>query len=296
MFPNSSMPTLVETYRRSLKMPEAEEIADLLFYRPLAFLFVQAVRFTPLTPNQVTFLSLAAGLAAAWNFSSGLAAGMAVGAAWYAASNILDCADGQLARLKNSGTPLGRLIDGIADYISSIAIFLAIGHALTARGESDWFLVVAAGLSSALHAILFDHYQGEYISTVRGEANFLHREIAKHTAEGTAENGVSGTAVGLYLRYLHFQKRLGRRHHPRQDDPAIYRRHHRVLIRLWSFLGPTTNRTLLIVSALAGDFTWYLKGVTLILNPVLILLVIAEQVVASKMRPAINSADGRGEG
>ena len=94
---------LVDDYRRSLKLPEAEELLDLAFYRPLAYAFVRAVYRTPITPNQVTLLSLAGGLAAAWCFTAGVGPALAWGALWYALANILDCADGQLARLQGSG-------------------------------------------------------------------------------------------------------------------------------------------------------------------------------------------------
>ena len=44
-------------------MGEAEEILDLIFYRPLALGFVKLIYRLPVTPNQVTYLSLLAGLA-----------------------------------------------------------------------------------------------------------------------------------------------------------------------------------------------------------------------------------------
>src|SRR5438034_931824 len=98
---------LIEEYKRSLKMPEAEEVFDLLFYRPIAFVFVKAIYRLPITPNQVTGLSLVAGLVSAWYFSAGTTAALAVAAIWYAIANILDCSDGQLARLQESGSQAG---------------------------------------------------------------------------------------------------------------------------------------------------------------------------------------------
>ena len=138
------MQALLDEYRRSLKMPAAEERLDLLFYRPVAFVFVKAIYRLPITPNAVTGLSLIAGLISAWEFSVG---GLVAAAAWYAAANILDCSDGQLARLQKSGTPLGRLVDGIADYISSVAIFLGIGFGL-ARTQPQYCSGVVAGRRS----------------------------------------------------------------------------------------------------------------------------------------------------
>ncbi|MBI3765873.1 MAG: CDP-alcohol phosphatidyltransferase family protein, partial [Ignavibacteriales bacterium] len=121
---------IVEEYKRSLKMPEAEEVFDLLFYRPVAFILVKMIYRLPITPNQVTGFSLVAGLIAALFFSMSTAAAIVMGALWYALANILDCADGQLARLQHSGTLLGRVVDGVIDYISSVAIFLGIGIGL----------------------------------------------------------------------------------------------------------------------------------------------------------------------
>src|SRR5437867_3338838 len=109
---------LVEEYKRSLKMTEAEEIFDLLFYRPVAFVFVKTIYRLPITPNQVTGLSLLAGLISAWYFSAGTHSALAAAAVWYAIANVLDCSDGQLARLQKSGTLLGRVVDGTADYVS----------------------------------------------------------------------------------------------------------------------------------------------------------------------------------
>ena len=251
---------LLEEYRRSLKMPEAEELFDLLFYRPLAFIFVKAVYRSPITPNQVTILSMLAGLASAWFFSLATSAALVWAAVWYVAANILDCSDGQLARLQNSGTLFGRVIDGVADYVASIAIFLGIDIGLAASSHPMWWLVVIAGLSSALHAFFFDHYQNEFISIVRGERSFLEQEIEKFRNELQLEHSAVTTSIlKLYLKYLGFQRRSNTKAEQQQFQPDDYRSKNLLMIRLWSFLGPTTNRTLLIVCALAGRvdaFLW----------------------------------------
>lgn len=244
-------------------MTEAEEIPDLFFYRPLAFVFVKMIYRTPITPNQVTVLSGFFGVVAAWMFSIGNAQTLLWGASLYATANILDCADGQLARLQRSGTLLGRIVDGVADYISSIAIFVGIGVGLAARSESAWLLVVAAGASSALHALFFDHYQNEFISTVRSERNFLEQEIEKFAHE-TARLRTSGhntlrvIVLSLYSRYLQLQHFSNTKKQSVEYDPLAYKSANELMIRMWSVLGPTTNRTLLIICAIAGNIPAYL--------------------------------------
>ena len=51
----------IDEYRSSLKMIEVEELLDLVFYRPLAYLFVKAVYHTNITPNQISLIALIIG-------------------------------------------------------------------------------------------------------------------------------------------------------------------------------------------------------------------------------------------
>ena len=250
--------TLREEYRRSLKMPEAEEIFDLIFYRPAAFLFVKGIYPTEITPNQITTLSLIAALLAAWQFGT---IHLATGAALYALANILDCADGQLARLKKNGTLLGRVFDGAFDYLASIAIFIGIG--ISAAGMNQWWLVGLTGLSSGMHALFFDHYQNEFISIVRSERNFLEREMETFSQEiASSKRGIRRSMLQLYLRYLGIQRKANTGEENPVFDPPVYRRKNSPMIRCWSFLGPTTNRTILIISALFGHIEYYLWTIT----------------------------------
>ena len=254
---------LIEDYRRSLKMPEAEEILDLVFYRPVAFGFVKTIAHLPVTPNLITVLSLFCGLLAGWDFSLATRGTLMWGAFWYTAANILDCSDGQLARLQQSGTLMGRVLDGVVDYITSIAIFVGIGIGLVAGGLNLWWLVIAAGLSSAVHAAFFDYYQGEFISAVRAEQNFVDREVERFQEEirgmkDERRDRLKVFFLNVYLWYLGLQKKASTKRQRVNVDPEVYRAENQTMIRLWSFLGPTTNRTILIVCAAFGMVQEYL--------------------------------------
>ncbi len=249
-------------YRRSLKLPEAEELFDLIFYRPVGYIFVRLIYRTRVTPNQVTALSTLSGLAAAYMFGQGTTGGNVAAGILYCVANVLDCADGQLARLQKSGTLLGRVVDGIGDYVASTAIFLCIGIGLAASGMPDWLLVIAAGLSSALHAMLFDHYQGAFIVAVSDskrspteEQKLYSDEIARLVTGN--RSWLKILMLRLYLRYLKIQQtQLGETYV--RVDPDAYRASHLESVRFWSYLGPTTNRTVLILSALTGHLHLYL--------------------------------------
>ena len=130
---------IVEEYRRSLKMPEAEEPLDLLFYRPLAYPFVKAVYRLPITPNQVTLLSLLAGLCSGWCFSRAPHGALSWAATWYLAANVLDCSDGQLARLQHSGHEVvgAIVVSAVAKY-SSRGFWSSRGRSRRGPAPGPW--------------------------------------------------------------------------------------------------------------------------------------------------------------
>ncbi|MDT8324097.1 MAG: CDP-alcohol phosphatidyltransferase family protein, partial [Bacteroidota bacterium] len=118
---------LLDEYLSSLKMKEVEEFFDLVFYRPLAFLFVKAIYGTSLTPNQITLLSMLCGVLGGVAFGIGGTTALLAAAALLVVYDVLDCSDGQLARLKQNGTRIGRILDGVADYVVATAVYLGMG-------------------------------------------------------------------------------------------------------------------------------------------------------------------------
>src|SRR5438093_6899088 len=101
---------------------------------------------TPITANQVTGLAALAGVAGGAFLWVGEGVGFAVAAALYLA---LDCADGQMARLGRGGGVLGRVVDGLGDYVTAVAVHLGL-IAWMARGGDVPAAVawgVAAGIS-----------------------------------------------------------------------------------------------------------------------------------------------------
>lgn len=264
--------SLLADYKNSLKLAEVEETLDLVFYRPLAFLLVKGIYRLPITPNQVTLLSLIAGLLSAWCFARGTVSGFVAAGLWYAAANTLDCADGMLARLQNSGTPFGRLVDGFVDWIISVAIFFGVAIGLTAMSgdPSMWWVAAAGGFTSAFHAIVFDSQQQLYIAAIRGRQNHLAAELARAHAEldGTGNTPAwfgKRIALRIYLAYMRVQQQSDLSSAPGPAVPAeMYRRYNLTAFRWWTLLGATTNRTGLIVAALFGRpdiFCWLIATV-----------------------------------
>ena len=102
--------------------------------RPIAAVLLHFVKDLRLTPNQWTFIALAVAVGAAavlalWRSWTGLI----VGAVLLEASYVLDCVDGQLARLKGMCTPAGAHLDFLMDelkaflYVAAVTLRLWLG-------------------------------------------------------------------------------------------------------------------------------------------------------------------------
>ena len=79
------------------------------------------------TPNLVTTMSLVLGLVAAWSFSFGNAEGDFTGALLLLGCYVLDNCDGELARLTDSSTSFGQLLDTTVDWLVHAALFIGLG-------------------------------------------------------------------------------------------------------------------------------------------------------------------------
>jgi hypothetical protein len=258
------MKKYVEEYRNSLKYPEAEEVVDLTFFRPIAFILVKCIYRLPITPNQISLLSVAFGLVSAWFFAIGKADYFRIGALLLLGANLLDCMDGQLARLQRSGTFFGRIVDGVADYVTGLAVFIALGIGI--KSDAIWILVVGAGVSSVLHGMAFDYYQGEFLKVRTGQGNITADDVMKyykHNINDQAGRSSRELLGRIYLIYLNMQGKgitLFTAPNYQMDE---FQGNDSRMIRLWSFLGPSTNRSLLIIFCFIGVPLYYLFVVIL---------------------------------
>jgi archaetidylinositol phosphate synthase len=110
---------------------------------------------TPITPNQITTLSLAIGLLAALLYAQGGSA-MHLGAACFVLSFWLDHADGELARMTGRTSSFGHYYDLAAGGAVLVALFIGMGICAgrDTLGASSVGLGIAAGLATALIFVL----------------------------------------------------------------------------------------------------------------------------------------------
>ena len=263
--------SLLKEYRSSLKALEVEEWLDLLFFRPLAFVFVKAVYRTPLTPNAITVCATVVGVVAALWMAIGSAGALVVAALLLILYNVLDCSDGMLARLQQSGSRIGRVLDGAADYIVTVAFYTGIGIGYASQSTAPALalvLTVVAGLSNALHAGLVDFYRNRFLDHLL-KRSVLGDDLEEFRQEYQALRKSGGRTVEkvllwLYLQYSTVQRLAVTRRGALETctvSSELYVRANKRLMRWWTFLGPTTELTLLILGCLAGRIEIFLWAI-----------------------------------
>ncbi len=107
---------------------------------------------TPITPNQVTILSLVIGIVAAAFFSQGAHTYTAIAGVLYFISTVFDQCDGEVARFKHMESGFGRIFDIIVDSIVNAAIVIGITIAIYRTNGSG--LTIVAGLLAMMGIVI----------------------------------------------------------------------------------------------------------------------------------------------
>ncbi|MBI4610492.1 MAG: CDP-alcohol phosphatidyltransferase family protein [Candidatus Rokubacteria bacterium] len=125
---------------------EADSLMDRLINRRCSrWLTRLLVRF-PVTPNLVSLVSLALGLAAAWQFWSATPASALLGLLCYLTGVVVDHADGEIARLTFQESALGRWLDLSADTVTHA--LLVLGIAVTASRIGGTLMLAGGALAA----------------------------------------------------------------------------------------------------------------------------------------------------
>src|SRR6516225_6849067 len=163
------MPQETETLRSrvaaSYKAREVEGVLDLYFYRPIGLRLAELFEQLKMTPTAVTLLGGICGVVAGHFYYYRDLRVNIVGMVLHVCSNALDNADGQLARLTQTESRKGRVIDSVADHLVFLSIYLNLVLRCLAEGFSPaiWCLALAAGISHALQGAAADYFRSTYL-------------------------------------------------------------------------------------------------------------------------------------
>jgi phosphatidylglycerophosphate synthase len=143
---------------------EIEEITNLYVVHPISSFLTPRFARLGITPNAVSLTGMGFGILAGFAYYHyrdlrWAVAGFLLMIAWH----VMDGADGQLARLTNAQSELGKILDGICDYVTFIAVYAALAAALSRDiGGRAWLMAVVAGFAHAVQSAAYEAQRQEY--------------------------------------------------------------------------------------------------------------------------------------
>jgi hypothetical protein len=281
---------------KSIKLIDIEERFDLAFSRFFGLYLARFFSKRNMTPTQVSLWSLFIGVIGggflyfqnSWQIT--LFASILITIA-----GVLDSADGQLARLTNQGTELGRIIDGTIDnFVFLACYFFACTYFFF--GDIGWPIVVmglsAGFVSHTLSSAIYDFYKSDFLFYVGG-----FRDYKIPTVEEVKNKKFEDTLVKkfLHLIYIHYTKnqyflytrtseerqlleKNAFNSDTREKFKSLYREKFSPLMFWWALIGGTnTHRTLIMAFSIAGRFDLYLIVCLLKLLPLFIMVMVQKK-------------------
>lgn len=176
--------------RESFKSNDTEEWLDIYFTRPIGLVFALMWIKIGVTPNFVTILSMFLGAGAGFCFFHTEIWWNVGGVVLMMLANFCDSTDGQMARLTNQKTLIGRMLDGFASDVWYFCCYLGISLRLWNEqipftevqwGIGGFLLCGFAGLYwHARQCQLADYYRQIHLYFIKGEAG---SELNSYAAE-----------------------------------------------------------------------------------------------------------------
>ncbi len=294
----------------TLKARDVEETLDVYFYRPLGYWVARACVPLGVTPNAVTIASILIGAYAGRLFYFRDLGLNLLGCALWVVADTFDSADGQLARMTNHKSKLGRILDGFAGNLIFLSMYLHLFARMSETYDVAWGwllgLVVLGGVSHSLQSSLADYYRNAYLKYVvdpsKSElegADDVRREYAQVTWGG---DPAKKFLLRIYLNYTHQQEALSRNFQRLRllmasrygkDIPAWfseeYRRLNKPLMKYYAILTTNTRMFVMMFAVLADVVPVYFLTELIVINIVMVLVTLHQERLSAGLTAMVEA-------
>jgi phosphatidylglycerophosphate synthase len=288
------MSRIASTY----KALDVEETVDIWFYRPLGYWVAKASIPLGISPNALTVVSIVIGVAGGhllWYRDSAL---NAWGLLLWVAADVLDSADGQLARMTNHKSKIGRILDGFGGNLIFTTMYLHLMARMAVTYPDvhwAWFLllVVAGGVSHSFQSALADYYRNAYVRFVvdptKSELDSADDVRVEYAGMRFLSHPVKKLLMRVYLNYTVQQESVSKNFQVLRRKAAAeygstfpawfsdeYRRQNLPLMKYYAIL-TTNTRMFVMAGAVLLDVPWVYFAVEIVAINLVMVVVTAHQ-------------------
>ena len=163
----------------SRKAAETDSPFDRFVHNPVALVFSRLFIRLKIRPNVITLTSMGFGVTGAVFFAFRDWRLNLIGVLLQIMAAILDCCDGQVARLTKQTSRLGRVLDGLVDAVNFGAVYLALGIRMTGEPipftRTNWgfwiwpILLLTSLVFHAGQCRMADYYRGVHLQFLEPE-------------------------------------------------------------------------------------------------------------------------------
>lgn len=283
----------------TLKSQDTEELIDIYFYRPIGYRWALLFKSLRITPNAVTIASIFIGIAAAILFYSPVLKINIIGMLLLMLANSLDSADGQLARMTNTKSRLGRILDGLAGSFWFVTIMITLSLRLQNDGwpASIWILSIASALSHMLQSQQADYYRNIHLFFIKGKSGSEQDNSEDLNKEFQAlswkKNFWNKLMVGFYRNYTRqqellspkLQRLMGLVRRSYNDDlprwlVTEFRAMNKPLMKYTNIIQFNTRVIFLFGCLFLNKVWWYFLFDVIVLNGIMIYMIIKQENVS----------------
>jgi phosphatidylglycerophosphate synthase len=145
---SGEIPSVEHALLEALRSPDDGPVVDRYLNRSVSAILTRGLLHAQVTPNQVTAMSLLAGLVGAWLLGGEGGVRSLLGLILFQLSIILDHVDGEIARLKFQYSRLGKWLDNFSDHAVDLAVIAFLTWRVAKGHPPAYFIVLglAAGL------------------------------------------------------------------------------------------------------------------------------------------------------
>jgi hypothetical protein len=292
----------ISTLESTYKGRDVEGVLDLLFYRRVAFQLARVFARLKVSPVTVTVFGGICGIVAGHLYFYRDLRTNIIGMFLHVCANMLDNADGQLARLLNQKSRAGRVIDSVFDHLIFLSIYIHLGLRCLAEGASPIIalLVIGAGMSHALQGAAADYFRNAYLFFVQGRSRSDWDSARALRAEyGSLKWQTAGwqkILLGLYSHFTWQQELLSPKlrrlrelteHEFPAEVPSELREHYRAtarpMLRWWGLLMTNTRMFFLFLFLIIDHPAWFFWLELTILNLLLMILVVRQETMSRSL-------------